>query len=439
MNDSKLDLKAITGKELLSLENKEVGVMYELLYGAGENEVIRSPYEVDRDKTVFRTRQMILVSPKSDGKGNHEYKLTATEDNKKNVMDLASKMFLHDTFPSISVKEEFRENTQICHCRYPGHVKIEEAHLYHGSQLAGSLDNITLDQYAQFSIPMEKRDFYRKMVGDTEKNTSWSTDLPSFTISVPQPWYFCTIPGAELRLNSKTPTTATYVYREEATSTLRMRIKDDNDQWLEVDPEEYIERLTIGTVGKKKATLELYMVTHKCHTRYISQLEEANIVVPYEDVVILDSVRDENIHEVKIDAIDFVRKICILAEPKKLTNKSVYEDAIVSGKLEYGSSYKKIPNITPYQLLFDDIWSSSYALPDRENFYMLTFSDHNRPGSYDTSISLGGLSTKMTLNLKKADTYDLRIRIYVYRLAAYENNTVSIISSMNAPDYIQGE
>jgi len=436
MNGSKLDLRGITGREHASLGDSEVKVMYEILYGASDNEIVRSPYEIDRDKTVFRTRQQVLLEGTASIKGTYEYRLTETDDGKKHVMDLASKMFLHDTIPSIAVRDEFRETTQICHCKNPGHVKIEEAHLYHGNDQAQTIDNIVLDQYLEFNIPSDKKSFYRKMVGDTERNTTWSSDLPSFTISVPQPWYFCTIPGAELRLNAKTPTKASYAYRSDPSATLRMRIRDNVDSpWLEVNVEEYIDRVKIGTVGKKKTTFEMYMVTHKCHEYYIKQLEESPITIPYDDVIILDSIGDGSSHEINISSVDFARRICLLAESKAIPDKSIYEGAIVSGILEYGSGYKKIPSITPYQLLYDDIWSSSFSLPERENFYMLTFSDHNRPGSYDSSISLGGLKAKLTIQLDKSNSYNLRVRVYVYRLISYDDNNINVVYSLNAPSF----
>lgn len=436
MNGSKLDLSGIIGREHVSLADGEAKIMYEILYGAGENEIVRSPYEIDRDKTVFRTRQQISLEGIASSKGTYEYRLTETDDGKKHVMDLASKMFLHDTIPAVSVKDEFRETTQICHCRYPGHVKIEEAHLYHGNDQAQTIDNVVLDQYAEFNISADKRAFYRKMVGDTESNTTWSLDLASFSISVPQPWYFCTIPGAELRLNAKTPTKAIYSYREEPSATLRMRIRDDaNSPWREVNVEENIERIKIETIGKKKTTFEMYMVTHKVHEQYAKQLEEAPFSIPYDDVIILDSVDDRNTHEINISSVDFARRICILAEPKNLPDKSLYEDAIVSGKLEYGSGHKKIPLLTPYQLLYDDIWSSSFSLPDRNNFYMLTFSDSNKPGSYDSSTSLGALKSKLTLLLDKSNTYNLKVRLYVYRVILYKDNAINVVYSLNASNF----
>lgn len=435
MNGVKLNLETLTGQEMLSLESPDVKSMYEVLYNTTTNEVVRSPYEVDRDKTIFRTRQQMQINAVSKDGTKHIYKLV--EPSKRNVMDLASKVLFRDTIPAIKVKEEYRDTTQICHCRYPGHVRIESAYLYHDSDLAGSLDNVSLDHYSQFSLTDDKRHFYRKMVGDTEANTTWKHELSAFTVSVPQPWYFCTIPGAELRLNAKTPTTLEYNYRMEATASLRMRIKSDfDDEWEEVDASHYIDRLDIKPLTNKDPSFELHLVVHKCHDAYVKQLENSPIIVPCEDMIVLDSTDDRNAITINLNSYDFVRRICISVEPKVVSNKSVYHEAIVSGSLEYKGGMKKIPVISPVQLLYDDIWSSSYSLPDREGFYMLTFSDNNRNGHYDASMSLGSMDTKLLLQLSKSSTYNVRVRLYVYRVIVYEDNIVKVINALNAPRFL---
>jgi len=455
MNGVELNLSNITSTEMMSLEHPEVSSMYQILFGAEEIEStnergersseqledILSPYEIDRYKTIFRTRQQVVVKPTSIDKDIYQYDLNMSRSKKsEHVMDLASKIFLHDTIPAVKVKEEFVNNTQICHCHYPGHVKIDNAHLYHGSDLAGNLDNVTLDQYAQFSIPENRRSFYRRMVGDIDEYTTWGRDFPSFTVSVPQPWYFCTIPGAELRLNSKTQTRLTYVYRGDPTATLRMRIRDDeNAEYKEVNIEDYLDRIIIQPVSNKKSSLELHMVLHKCQKDYVTQLEKSEIKIPTEDVIILDSTGDNNSHTIAIDTFDFIRRICILVEPKALPNKSIYNDAIVSGKLEYKGGLKKIPEFSPAKLLYDDIWSSSYSLPDRQEFYMHTISDHNKPGLYDAAMSLGSTGSKLTIVLNKSNIYDIRVRLYVYRIITYVDGEIRVITSLNSKEFTSKE
>lgn len=438
MSTAKINLNAITGLEMSSLGDDDVSAMYDVLFGVKDDEIVRSPYEIDRDKTIYRTRQQVHICPTSQDKGTYTYNLNNLGEG-RNVMDLASMMFLRDTIPAIKVKDEFAETTQIRHCDYPGHVKVESAHLYHGSDLFQTLDNIRLDCYAQTELPVEKRDFYKRMVGHEPANITWGTSLPSFKVSVPQPWHFCTIKGAELRLNCVTPTTVTYSFREEATASLRMRIQEDN-QWKEVDPEDYKDRINIGTVNSKKnSVLEIHMVLHKCHEAYALQLSKSKIVVPCEEMIIMDSTDDSHTHEININSFDFVRRICILAEPKNTMNKSIYHEAVIDGRLEYKGGMKKIPNLTPTQLLLEDPWSSSYALPDRQGFYVLTLSDTNRAGSYDSAMSLGGTGTRLTIVLNTSKEYNVRVRLYVYRVLIYENNAIKVVSSLNARDYTNSQ
>ena len=439
MNTAKLDLNAITGREMISLGSSDVDSMYKVLFDVADDEAVRSPYEVDRDKTVYRTHQQVHLKPSAHDKGTYQYDLNSLDGSKgKNVMDLASKVFLQDTFPAIKVREDYAATTRIRHCRYPGHVKIESAHLFHGTDHAQVIDAIRLNQYAEFELPREKREFYRRMVGDSLANTTWTTKLPSFAVSVPQPWYFCIIPGAELRLNCEKHSTLTYSFREEATATLEMQILE-NDEWKDVNPSDYEDRIDISKVNaKKNSVLELHVVLHKCHENYASNLLKSSIKIPYDDMIIMDSVSDSNTHEININTFDFIRRICILIEPKANTDKSIYKEAIVSGKLEYKGGLCKVPEITPSQMLLNEPWTGGFALPDREGFYMLTFSDHNRPGSYDTAMSLGGTGSKLTLVVDKSGTYNVRVRLYFYKMVIYSDNNIQVISSLNAKNFVEG-
>lgn len=431
--DRKPDLNKITSKESQSLDKTEVKHNYNIIYGTkNDQEIISSPYEIDREKTIFRSKQIVSIEGTINQKDGHKYSF----DEYSKTMDLAKEIFLHDTIPAIKVKEEYRSNTRIKHCKYPGHTKIDIAHLYHGEQIAQTIDNVFLDSFVQKYIPECRRPFYERMVGGNKENTTWNVEFPSFQISIPQPWYFSIIKGAELRLNSTTKTIISYVYRKDPTSSLLMEIMDEDGIWAPVDVDEYLDRLIITPLPKNCPILDLRVTFYKCLHEYSQQLSESSIEIPSEDIIILDQPEvDTNVYTIDVNANDFVKSISILAEPWIRQNRCEYSGAIVKGDLSYSSGLKKIPVLDPLTMIYDDHWSSSQGLPDMENIYTISFADENKFGEYDSSISLGGLESKLHIQLKKDQKYLLRVRLHVFKIIRYVDREIYVISSINASDY----
>lgn len=431
--DKKVDLSKITSRESQSLDKEEAKDMYNHLYSTNnDDDIIRSPYEIDREKTIFRTKQIVSMDASINQHDGYEYGF----DKYSKLMDLAKEVFLHDTFPAIRVKEQFLDSTKIRHCKYPGHTRIANGHLYHGENCAQTIDNVFLDLFVQKYIHESKRPFYERMVGGIKEHTTWNTELPSFSFSVPQPWYFSIIKGAELRLDVETKTTMFYNYNREPTSSLEMQILDEDNIWVNVDVSEYLDRLTVLPLPKNSPILDIRVTLYKCLHEYSQQLSTSDIEIPSEDVIILDQPDvGTNVHTVTINTTDFIKSISIVVEPWELQNKCIYADAIVKGDLAYASNLKKIPVLDKLTMTYDDFWSSSQALPDMENIYTISFADENKFGEYDSSISLGALDSKLYIQLKNDNKYLLRIRLHIFKIIKYVNRQIHVISSINASDY----
>lgn len=439
MSTERPDLNKITSRESQSLDKEEVKDNYNIIYGTRhEDEVIRSPYEIDREKTIFRSKQIVSMEGNINQNYGHKYSF----DVYSKSMDLAKEVFLHDTIPAIKVKDQYAQTTRICHCKYPGHTKIDIAHLYHGEDIAQTIDNVFLDLYVQKYIPEHKRPFYERMVGGSKENTTWNTELPSFSVSVPQPWYFSVVKGGELRLNTVTKTTLRYNYRKDPTSSLLMQVMNDDNIWVDVDingydgNENYIDRLIISSIPKGLPVLDLRVTLYKCLHEYSQQLADSDIEIPSEDIILLDQPEVEtNVHTIEINVFDFVKSVSILVEPWILQNKCQYSNAIVKGDMSYSSSLKKFGSLDILTMIYDDFWSSSQGLPDMENIYTISFADENKFGEYDSSISLGGLGSRLHIQLKKDQKYLLRVRLHAFKIIRYVNKEIHVISSINASDY----
>lgn len=431
--DKKIDLSKITSRESQSLDKDDVKDMYSNLYCSnGDEDIIRSPYEIDREKTIFRSKQIVSMEGSVNQDQGYEYSF----DKYSKLMDLAKEVFLHDTIPAIRVNDQYLDTTKIRHCKYPGHTRIAGGHLYHGENCAQTIDNVFLDMFVQKYIKESKRPFYERMVGGIKEHTTWNTELPSFSFSVPQPWYFSVIKGAELRLDIETKTTMFYNYNREPTCSLEMQILDEDNIWKSVDAGEHLERLNISLLPKNSPILDLRVTLYKCLHEYSQQLSTSDIEIPSEDVIILDQPDvGNNVYNVPINTTDFIKSISIVVEPWELQNKCNYSDAIVKGNLSYASNLKKIPILDKLTMAYDDFWSSSQALPDMENIYTISFADDNKFGEYDSSISLGGLDSNLYIQLKNDNKYLLRIRLHIFKIIKYVDRQIHVISSINASDY----
>jgi len=298
------------------------------------------------------------------------------------------------------------------------------------------MDNISLDIFAETNIPENRRPFYKRMVGSTKENTEWNTSLSSFSVSVPQPWYFSIIHGAELRLNIDTETKIFYSFRPEPTSSLKMQIRNDDNLWDDVNIDDYLDRISISPIPKLSPILDLHVTLYKCLHEYAQQLRTSDIEIPSEDIIILDKTDYvSGTVSSSIDNNDFVKRISILTEDYNIQDKSTYLDGIQGGHLEYSSGLKKIPLLNKLKIMYDNFWSSTESLPDMKNLYTVVFGTDNVFGEYDTSVNLGGLDSKLEIHIRNDIKCKLRIRLHVFKMIKYIEGKIHIISGINAENY----
>jgi hypothetical protein len=130
---------------------------------------------------------------------NHvQLQLTQTSESGRWVFRPDSKLdyllysYLTAVLPSVRVKDDRRNRVQICWTKNPFHNMIEHGMLKLDGDLGPQIPQGWLDVHSQhFMKPGAGfRKKYNSMIGNEKCLTSWSTSLPKFSISSPQPWYF---------------------------------------------------------------------------------------------------------------------------------------------------------------------------------------------------------------------------------------------------------
>lgn len=169
-------------------------------------------------------------------------KLTRTIESDNTVFEASNNfhylkdLTLHQTFPPLRVKDEYKGKVEI---RYPhnlGNCGVEVANAYYGESKVGYLDTICLDIVLQFHTDPGQTELNRVNVGNLPYLEQWSSVLPRHTTITKQPFYFgdhmmFSIPL--LLINGKV--TFKYKLRNRLSKILKMRQRaDEKSDWKEI-------------------------------------------------------------------------------------------------------------------------------------------------------------------------------------------------------------
>ena len=143
--------------------------------------------------------------------------------------------YLATTLPSVRVKEDRKDRVQICWTRNPFHNIIRHAALKFDGDTGSEIPGGWLDIHSQFFMKSGARfaQHYNYMIGNASCLVKWTSYLPSFPISSPQPWYYSeSISNAvPLFLCSMGGVSHVYDFRLNLKDLLRMRCRLKDGQW----------------------------------------------------------------------------------------------------------------------------------------------------------------------------------------------------------------
>jgi hypothetical protein len=140
---------------------------------------------------------------------------------------------LWQVLPEIRVKNKFKDTVQVCWCMNIGLNIVREASLVTETSTIQTMDSIWLNRVTQHMLQID-RDHLFQMIGNVPELTSWSNQLPRYTLTVPQFWDYCRDYGKALPIGLAKKDTISHIYkmRERIASLLRIRIKQ-GEEWIE--------------------------------------------------------------------------------------------------------------------------------------------------------------------------------------------------------------
>ncbi len=170
--------------------------------------------------------------------------LTRTSESNLDVYTATSKFdylmytYLATTLPAIRIKENRRDKVEICWTRNPFHNIIRHGSLRFDGDSGPEIPGGWLDIHCQFFMKSGARfpQHYDYMIGNVSCLVKWSSYLPKFPISSPQPWYYSeSISQAiPLFLCSMGGVSHVYDFRLELKDLIRMRAKLKDGSWHDI-------------------------------------------------------------------------------------------------------------------------------------------------------------------------------------------------------------
>lgn len=196
-----------------------------------DNEEIESKFykKIKKRNMSVDILEKMPVSPGSSGEFIFEY---------NNKMDFVAYTYMYRKFPRLKVKDELKDNVQICWTHNLGHNCIESLELIIDDNPKQTLTNTWLDIYSQFFMKNGFRKKYRMDIGDRKYLKDWSTELDPISVKVPLPFFYDRRSTANfpLFLASMSKLKIRGRFRMKISQLLKMRVrKSDKDEWTETE------------------------------------------------------------------------------------------------------------------------------------------------------------------------------------------------------------
>lgn len=115
--------------------------------------------------------------------------------------DYLLQTWLRVTLPSVSLSSSGQTGYQLRWTRNVMHALVEECALTFNDLVAARFDTYHLDFWSAFTVPAGKRNGYNNMIGmvdDLTSPVSGGDALPSLTLNLPLPFFFCRDSGVAL-------------------------------------------------------------------------------------------------------------------------------------------------------------------------------------------------------------------------------------------------
>lgn len=332
---------------------------------------------------------------------------------------------LHQQLPAIVLTEQAKsDGIEICWPHNIGHNIIVKGTLNIDGDDAARLDPHYLDIYSQFMMKdgagFENK--YKTMIGSVPCLEEWNTELPRYSLKVPQPWYYSWDQSWAFPLckSSKSEIVHEYEVKSKIFDLLRIRRKCSDGTYKRIKPKAKFFKNIKNDNEKfdKPELMARYSVVNPYEKR--SHQHDSGDTMYILDIVHTDSTNPHKFGSnvlINLEETQPCLALFWVAEnqtAKKIGNMSNYTtdaDNIYGGfhpidtvSMKHGTSvrFDKMPSS---HFADDEAWDNFPSAPREAGYFACSFTyDIDRP-NINISKSLGEENTKLILHMKNTDPF----------------------------------
>lgn len=362
-------------------------------------------------------------------------------------------VYMVQKLPHLRVKKEFEGIIQICWPHNCGNNITVSGELRVGELTLQTLDSKWLDDFNQFFVLPGYETFINDCQGNLPFLENWSSALPEYDLSPPQPYFFEYDTDDALpifRINPQNPLAFKYKVRRNFRDILRMR-KITDSTWSDITfNKNYIE----GNFDSDELPQpELWGIYYRIDnpeimTKQQKEYDEHEQIIS--DIISIDKDRKKYNSEIvfKLDSAHPCKGITVKAEKyvNKLTrNYSNYtsHENVYNGwsliksvpKLAYGPAIK-ITNLEHYHVSRMLPYWHATRVPYEKGFNLIPFSSKLDETDFDVGPILsrvgGGGGTKLVIELNSTDP--TLSDVHIYKKSANDSDYIDVDEKIEESD-----
>ena len=348
--------------------------------------------------------------------------------NESEIIYTASKKFdtlfkseMITELPAVRVKEKYKATVSICYPRNLGHHIIVKGELRINDDPYQALDSKYLDIWSQYYQKAGMRDLYDEMIGNIPCLTQWSSELPTYPVTTPQPWLFSRKTNTGLLL-LKSDNTVTFVFerRVKLTDIIRMRVKikskkDGDYQYKEIPCNLNYLEVKSPDIPIPELWGRYYLMTDA--EREWRKNNGNTYSIWYDDIIITSSNNPVPLGSKAIIPLHSkypVRHVFWLVQNIKTIKNRNYSNyttdindmyngfgPCMTAGIKYGGS-DRVAELPYYHFTRSETYDFFSSAPCEPGYHVYTFSSEPNTINSDTTVDISTLNS--TLVLKVGDT-----------------------------------
>jgi hypothetical protein len=357
-------------------------------------------------------------------------KLTATRGKNEEIrysfnpkIHRATNPYLTCCLPEVKVKSEYLDKIQICWTHNVGHNIISSASLISSDEdYIQTITSRTLDAEVRSSswfLEGKSKEFYDQLIGNVPFLVNWSTYLPRYSLTLPQPWFYgkCDTSSLLLLSSSENSLIHNYDFCLSLSKLIRMREFDKKTStWKNISfSEKYLENFSEKNqkIEDPEFFAECVLMT-KPEREFLS---EENREYHIEDYVIIKQTNPiplgkSDVIDLKVQenalSLMILAENCESSEQNYSSNYTTDSNDVYSGwnpisqiKLVYGST--EVFNFESNHFSGAQMWYFSKNQIGESGYNLYSF-QHRHPKSKH-GVNLHDLSASLNIILQDSNPF----------------------------------